>query len=431
VTNVTKFGDENQGSGFKPISPARIEDPDNFCGPMNNILRNINDAANLKDLFLLDPDVIFLNHGSFGATPRPVMEEYQRRQEALERQPVQFLATDLQGYLAEARSALGAFVHADRDDLVYIPNATFGLNIVARSLKLCDGDEVLTTNHEYGACNNVWQFLSRKQGFCYRPQQFPLPLPGDDELVDAVWRMVTPNTRVIYLSHISSSTACEFPVRAICTRAREDGILTVIDGAHSLGQISLNLEEIGADFYFSNAHKWLCSPKGAGFLYARRDQQHLLEPLVVGWGWGEERTVSYGSDFLDYLQWLGTNDLSAYLAVPAAIQFQEKYNWTAVRRQCHDLLQQAVRRICALTGLDSLYADGGRGFHQMAIAPLPRIGDLPALKKALYGEYRVEVPLIEWEGRHFIRVSVQGYNSAADIDALLAALTKLLPLYRA
>ena len=221
-------------------------------------------------------------------------------------------------------------------------------------------------------------------------------------------------------------------MQAICARAREAGILTVVDGAHAPGQIPLDMEAIGADFYCGNAHKWLCSPKGSGFLYTRRDQQHLIEPLVVGWGWGEERTIDYGSDYLDYLQWLGTNDLSAYLAVPAAIHFQEEYDWTAVRdNRCHDLLQEAVQRICVLTGLDSLYPDTGRGFHQMAIAPLPRIRDLLALKAQLYDEYRVEVPLIEWEDRHFIRVSVQGYNTASDIDALLEALAKLLPVYLA
>ena len=398
---------------------------------MNEKLNDVHTADQIKKLFLLDPNVVFLNHGSFGATPRPVFAEYRRWQEAMEWQPVQFLGTDIGDHLAAARAALGDYVHADQDDLAYIPNATFGINIVARSLALGVGDEVLTTNHEYGACDNTWDFLSRKQGFLYQAQKIPLPLPCDSEIVEALWQGVTANTRVIFLSHISSATACEFPVQAVCARAREAGILTVIDGAHAPGQIPLNMEAIGADFYTGNAHKWLCSPKGAGFLYTRRDRQHLIEPLVIGWGWGAKRGVNYGSDYLDYLQWLGTNDLSAYLSVPAAIQFQEAYAWTAVRKRCHELLEEAVERICILTGMDSLYAPSGRGFQQMAIAPLPKISDLLALKGALYKEYRVEVPLIEWEGRHFIRVSVQGYNSVADIDDLLAALKDLLPRFQA
>jgi len=385
----------------------------------------------MKDLFLLDPSVIFLNHGSFGATPRPVFKEYQRWQAALERQPVQFLANDLKDNLAAARASLGKFIHADKDDLVYIPNATFGINVVARSLVLGKGDEVLSTNHEYGACNNVWQFLSRRRGFQYKQQGISLPLSSQKDILETLWQGVTPNTRVIFISHITSVTACEFPVQAICACARQAGILTVVDGAHAPGQIPLDLEAIGADFYVGNAHKWLCGPKGSGFLYARRDKQHLIDPLVVGWGWGDERSLDYGSDFLDYLQYLGTNDLSAYLAVPVAIKFQDQYDWTAVRQRCHDLLVLAVQQICDITGLESPYGGSNQFFHQMAIAPLPNIRDLLVLKAHLYEEYRVEVPFIEWQGRHFVRVSVQGYNTAADIDALLEALKMLLPGYQA
>ncbi|MDX1414655.1 MAG: aminotransferase class V-fold PLP-dependent enzyme [Candidatus Promineifilaceae bacterium] len=383
----------------------------------------------MKELFMLDPDVVFLNHGSFGATPRPVFAEYQRWQANLECQPVQFLANELAGHLQKARASLGEFLNADKDDLVYIPNATFGVNVVSRSLKLGEGDEVLTTNHEYGACNNVWQFLSRKIGFTYKQAEISLPISSDEALVEEVWQGVTPATRVIFISHISSPTACEFPVKAVCSRARESGILTVIDGAHAPGQISLDMQAIGADFYCGNAHKWLCAPKGSGFLYTRREQQSLIEPLVVGWGWGEGRTFSFGSDYLDYLQWLGTNDLSAYLAVPAAIRFQEEHDWPSVRRKCHELLLEALERIGALTGLDSLYL--GDEFHQMATAPLPKIRDLLELKAQLYDAYRIEVPLIEWEDQHFIRISVQAYNTEADIHTLLAALRQLLPIYRA
>ncbi len=380
----------------------------------------------LADLFLLAPDVIFLNHGSFGATPRPVFKIYQAWQRRLERQPVHFLVNELAGHLAEARRALGEFVNSDANDLVFIPNATFGLNVVARSLDLGAGDEVLSTDHEYGACNNVWEFLRRKRGFRYLRQAIPLPLCSQEKIVEQFWRGVTPETRVIFISHISSPTAVRFPVEQICARAREAGILTVIDGAHALGQIPLDLQAIGADFYLSNGHKWLCSPKGSAFLYTRRERQHLVEPLIVGWGWGPERTFSFGSDYLDYLQWLGTNDLSAYLAVPAAIQFQEEHNWPAVRRRCQGLLEDAVERICMATGLGSVYPTADF-FQQMAVAPLPQIKDLPAMKYELYNVYRVEVPLVEWNGRHFIRVSVQGYNSSTDIDVLLSALKSLLP----
>ncbi len=380
---------------------------------------------NLKSLFLLNPAVIFLNHGSFGATPRPVFATYQEWQRRLESQPVQFLANELFQHLADARHALGAYLHAQPDDLVYIPNATFGLNAVARSLHLGPGDEVLTTNHEYGACNNVWRFLSQKRGFTYTAQPIPLPITAEKEMIEAIWQGVTPRTKVIFLSHITSATAMRLPVAAICRRARAAGILTVIDGAHAPGQISLNLPQIGADFYFGNAHKWLMSAKGAAFLYARREVQPMLEPLVVGWGWGPERTVTFGSDFLDYFQWLGTNDLSAYLSVPAALAFQAQQNWAEVQQACHALLQETLPRIATLTGLQSPYPDDSF-YHQMAIAPLPPAVDGAALKAALYSRFHVEIPVTQWEKRPFLRLSIQGYNTPADVDALLDALRQLL-----
>lgn len=379
----------------------------------------------LRELFMLDPNVVFLNHGSFGATPRPVFATYQAWQRQLERQPVAFLTTELEGHLAGARATLGRFVNADADDLVYVPNATHAVNAVARSLALEADDEVLATDHEYGACDNVWRFLSQKRGFTYCRQAIPLREPAG-AMVEALWRGVTPRTKVIFMSHITSPTALRLPVEAICQRARAAGILTVIDAAHAVGQIPLDLAAIGADFYTSNAHKWLCAPKGAGFLYAHREAQRLIEPLIVGWGWGEDRALTFGSDFLDAFQWPGTIDFSAYLSVPAAIRFQEEHNWSAVRARCHEMAGQALDRIGELIGLPGVYA-GDSDYAQMAIAPLPPIGDLPAFKRRLYDDYRIEIPCIQWGDRQFIRISVQGYNTDDDIDALLAALEAVLP----
>jgi len=379
----------------------------------------------LKDLFLLDPDVKFLNHGSFGATPKPVFEAYQSWQRRLERQPVYFIDKELPGFLEEARHVLGKYVNARADDLVYVPNATFGVNVVARSLNLSPGDEVLITDHEYGACVRAWQFMSQKRGFKIIQQPVPLPLSSSEETCELFWQGITERTRVIFISHISSPTAQRLPVEAICARAREAGIMTVVDGAHAPGQIPLDRQAIGADFYTGNGHKWLCSPKGSAFLYTRPERQSLIEPLVVGWGWGEDRIFSFGSDYLDYLQWLGTNDVAAYLAVPAAIQFQDENDWPIVRERCHELLEQAIRRICSLTGMRSVYLSDA-DYHQMAIAPIPFQGDLDGLKQRLLGEYRIEIPLIAWDDGHFIRVSVQGYNDQADIDSLLEALVEIL-----
>lgn len=379
----------------------------------------------LRSLFQLDRDVVFLNHGSFGATPRPVLDVYQAWQRRLERQPVHFLATELPDLLAEARTVLAEYVGAAADDVAFIPNATFGVNLIARSLTLGPGDEVLTTDHEYGACNRVWQFLSQKQGFVYKQQSIPLPAAAPEEIAAQFWLGVTERTKVIFISHISSATAVQFPIEQICARARQAGILTIIDGAHTVGQIPLDMAAIDADFYLSNAHKWLCSPKGSAFIYARHDLHHLLDPLVVSWGWGEDKQFSCGSNLLDYLQWMGTSDPSAYLTVPAAIAFQAEHQWLDVRRQCHTLLQDALGRIEAFTGLASPYPDD-RFYHQMAVAPLPTVTDLAVFKEQFYDSYRVEVPFTEWQGSQFVRISVQGYNMPSDIDALLDALRSCL-----
>lgn len=375
--------------------------------------------------YLLDPNVIFLNHGSFGATPRAVFETYVRWQRRLEWQPVQFLGTELAGHLAEARSALGDYLHAAPDDLVYIPNATFGVNIVARSLRLSAGDEVLGTDHEYGACDRVWRYLSQQRGFTYRRQSLPLPLGTDEDTVNRLWQDVTGRTKVIFLSHITSPTAVRLPVAAICARARAAGILTVIDGAHAPGQIDLDLPALDADFYTGNAHKWLSSPKGAAFLYVRRDAQPLVEPLVVGWGWEAEPGMSYGSRFLDLQQWLGTGDFSAYLSVPAAIRFQVEHDWAAVRHTCHRLAREAIDGIGRLTGLPGIYGDES-GYHQMAAAPLPPSTDIAALKRRLLDDFCIEIPCLRWNEQPFIRVSIQAYNTTDDVTALLQALSVLL-----
>ncbi len=214
---------------------------------------------NLRSLFLLNSDVTFLNHGSFGATPIPVFEVYQKWQRVLEYQPVRFLGRDIFQHLDTSRFALGKYLHADKDDLVYFPNPTFAVNAVARSLKLTPEDEVLTTNHEYGACKNTWHFLSQKQNFQLIEQPIDLPVTTQEEILTQFWQGVTPRTKVIFISHITSATALRLPIEAICSRARKAGILTIIDGAHAPGQISLDMQEIDADFYIGNCHKWLYS----------------------------------------------------------------------------------------------------------------------------------------------------------------------------
>jgi isopenicillin-N epimerase len=387
-------------------------------------------TRDLKSLFLLDPKVIFLNHGSFGAAPRPVFEAYQSWQRRLERQPVRFIAREMLGYLQSARQNLGSYLHAPPDDLVFVPNATFALNIVARSLDLQPGDEILTSDHEYGACNNLWDFICQKTGAHYVQQPIPLPVSDPSQIVEQLWRGVTPHTKIIFLSHISSPTALKFPVEEVCRRARQAGLLTLIDGAHAPGQIPLDLQAIQPDFYVGNCHKWMLSPKGAGFLYTRPERQNMLEPLVVSWGWGENCPYDAGSRYLNLLEWWGTKDPAAYLSVPAAIQFQQAHDWEQVRQECRELAIKTRRRIDALTGLAPIYpepnSNGYLWFQQMVSVRLPDPIDTQALSRKLYDEYRIEVPFQHWHGHNFMRLSFQGYNDPADAEALLDALQILL-----
>jgi len=380
----------------------------------------------LKEHFLLDPDIVFLNHGSYGAAPKPVFEAYQNWQRRLERQPVLFLGRELPELMRESRAALGEYLNADPDDLVYIPNATHGINIVARSLDLRAGDEVLTTDHEYGACDYTWEFNCSRAGATYIHQPIPLPVHTEAEIVEQFWQGVTPRTKLIYLSHITSPTALRLPVEEICHRAREQGILTVIDAAHAPGQIPFDLHALGADIVFGNCHKWMLAPKGSAFLYVRGDVQDLINPLVISWGTHPTPDIATGSRFIDILQWTGTKDPTAALTVPTAIQFMQDHNWEEVRARCHGLLRQAIERICDLTGLPPLYALDSDFYSQMGIAPLPS-SNLVELKSRLYEEHKIEVPLVEWQDRHFVRISIQGYNTQADVDTLLNALKILLP----
>ena len=375
----------------------------------------------LRDHFLLDPNIIFLNHGSFGATPKPVFEEYQRWQMELEREPVEFLGRRHDELMFNSRKILGDYLGTDAQNLVYVQNVTIAINIIARSLELGPDDEVLTTSHEYGAMDRTWRFFSKERDFLYKIQQ--VNLTSREEFVESFWQGVTEKTRVIFLSHITSPTATIFPVQEIIRRAQERGIITIIDGAHVAGQWPLNLDELGADFYGGNLHKWLCAPKGAGFLYARPEMQHLLKPLVVSWGYESEKPS--GSEFIDHHEWWGTRDVSAFLSVPAAIEFQKMHDWQSVRKNCHELAYETWTRINSLTEIKPLH-NFSDWFAQMTVSSLPPETDILVMKERLFDGYRIEIPLIDWNGHKLIRLSVQGYNTQDDLDALIHALERLL-----
>jgi isopenicillin-N epimerase len=379
----------------------------------------------MREHFLLDPDVVFLNHGSFGACPQEVFADYQRWQLELERNPVEFLGRRSGELLTWARQRLAAYLGTTANDLVFVPNATTGVNTVAQSLKLQAGDEVLTTDHEYGACDATWQRACAAAGAHYRRVEIPLPFEAD-AWAARLLAAITPRTRLIFASHISSTTALVFPVAALCAAARQRGVLTLIDGAHAPGHLTLDLESIGADFYTGNCHKWLCAPKGSAFLHVRPQHQAQVEATVVSWGYLAEASGHTGFDAYTgstplqrRLQWQGTRDIAAFLAVPAAIAFQQRHGWPVWRLRSHAMACETRRRVGQRNGLPAIAADGDYG--QMVPIPV-RASDAEGLRRHLFERHRIEVPVTQHGPHTFVRLSVQAYNTQADLDTLVDAL---------
>jgi isopenicillin-N epimerase len=389
--------------------------------------------AALRSDFLLEPGTVFLNHGSFGACPRPVLAAQRRWQDEMERNPVQFLARRSGALLADARQALATWLGAPAQDLAFVPNATHGVNIVAQSLRIAPGDEVLTTDHEYGACVATWQRVCERVGARLRTVRVPLPFEPAD-FVAALMAAVTPRTRLIFASHITSTTALVFPVAALVAAARARGVPVLVDGAHAPGQVPLALDALGADFTTGNLHKWLCAPKGAAFLHVRREHHARILPPVHSWGDLDEAAhlpqmqAITGSDTLQRrLQWQGTRDLSAFLAVPDAIAYQQAHDWPAQQARCRALLEASAARIAARNGMAPIAA-GADAAPQMRAIPVraparPEVAE--RLRAILFERHRIEVPVTLHGTRSFVRVSVQAYNEEADLAALEAALAEV------
>ncbi len=352
----------------------------------------------MREHFLLDPDVVYLNHGSFGACPRPVFERYQAWQRELEREPTQFIAHRLPELLEQARAALGAFVGADADDLTFVQNAGTGVNMAARALDLQPGDEVLATDLEYGACDLMWQWLCERTGAHYIRAE-----------IGKLFEQRSERTRAVFLSHITSETALLLPIEEIIAKARAEGLVTIVDGAHAVAQVDLDLSTLGADFYAGNCHKWLCAPKGAGFLYVQPGWQARIDGTIVSWGYGEPST------FLSRTEQQGTRDSAAYLAVADAIAFQREHD---VRKERVALAREARRELCALLGTEPLAPDAQ--ILQMASVRLPELH--LDLSQRLFDEHRIEIPTMGPGRDDLLRISIAPYTEREDVERLLDAL---------
>ena len=382
----------------------------------------------MKQMFMIEPGLIFLNHGSFGACPKPVLDRYQAWQREVEQNPVEFLSRKSGELLYESRYALATYLNVNASDLAFVTNSTTGVNIVARSLRLKPGEEVITSDHEYGACDNIWEHICKAQGAKYKKVTIPLPF-NPKTFVDTILKAVTEKTRIIFLSHVTSATALIFPLGELCEMARNRNIITVIDGAHAPAFIDLNLDDLEADFYTGNCHKWLCAPRGSAFLYVRPEHHHLVESNVISWGYSEaseesnEHVAYTGSSILERrLQWLGTRDISAFLTVPFAIAFQNENNWAGLRKKCCMLAVDTMQEICSILGSQPVCSSHVLG--QMVVIPIPPI-DPFYLKWTLFEQYRIEIPVTAHGQNLFLRLSVQAYNSAEELEILKKAVKKI------
>lgn len=374
----------------------------------------------------LDSGIDFLNHGSFGACPSVVLEAQQRVRERLEREPVSFMLRELEPALDAARAALAQLVGADADDLAFVTNATTGVNTVLRSLSFAAGDELLTTDHVYNACNNALAFVAEQARAKVVVAKVPFPLRSAQQVVDAVLAAVTPRTRLALIDHVTSPTALIFPVATLVAELEQRGVDTLIDGAHAPGMVPLELNALGAAYYTANCHKWLCAPKGAAFLHVRRDRQQQVRPLVISHGATAPRPDR--SRFRQELDWVGTDDPSAYLTVPDAIRFLQQLlpgGLEALLAHNHALALQARGVLCTALGIEPPAPDEMLG--SMVTLPLPAdlvpaaaAAGMDPLQELLFRQHGVEVPVFVWPSseRRWLRFTAQAYNQLGQYQRL-------------
>ncbi len=384
--------------------------------------------TSLKSKFLLNPDIHYLNHGSFGACPRPVFEEYQRWQLELERNPIDYFTRQLKGLfgkeasgpLEKARTDLAQFVNADAEGMIFTPNVTIALNAIANSIQLNAHDEVLTTDHEYGTIIATWSRKCKQTGAVLKQVEIDLPVSTQTEFIDYFWKQVTSRTKVILMSHITSATALVLPVKEICERARHAGIITVIDGAHAVGHLDLDILDIAADFYTSNCHKWLLTPKGTAFLYVHPSQRDRFQPLVISWA-----EINQPSFSLRHEMW-GTRDMAAFLSIPKALEFRQINDWSNRAAEARKIVLEYRVKFAALCERDLICNETWLG--QMASILLPANTKPFELWNYLWDEFKIEAMITKWQDEPILRLGFNAYNSRNEMDLLFQALSSFYKL---
>lgn len=398
---------------------------------------NIHQPAADPKHWLLDPEITFLNHGSFGACPKPVLEAQREWRARLERNPLQFLARDLETAIDAARATLAQFVGTETEDLVFVPNATTGVNSVLHSLRFEPGDELLTTNLEYNACRNALNFIADRSGARVVVADVPFPLRSADEITAPILERVTDRTKLALIDHVTSHTALVLPIAKLIGELNARGVETLIDGAHAPGMVALNIKQLQPTYYTGNCHKWLCAPKGAAFFYVRRDRQKLIRPLVISHGANSARTDR--SRFLIEFGWTGTGDPSAFLSVPEAIRFMGSSlpgGWPEIMSHNRSLALAARKILCSALAIPEPCPEEFIG--SLASVPIPAATSadewprLPRneypLQGRLLAKHRIEVPVVSWPAvpKRLLRISAQLYNSLPQYELLAKALMEEL-----
>ncbi|BAY16506.1 isopenicillin-N epimerase [Anabaenopsis circularis NIES-21] len=382
-----------------------------------------------QELWSLDDNVVFLNHGSYGACPKAVLRMQQSLRSQLEQDPVNFFGRQWEPLLDNARSKLAAFINADVQDLVFVPNATTGVNSVLRSLTFSPDDEILTTNHEYNACRNALNFIASRTGARVVVAKIPFPLESPEQIIAAVLEKVSAKTRLALLDHITSQTGVIFPMQQLVKELQARGVETLIDGAHAPGMISLNMQEIGATYYSGNCHKWLSAPKGAAFLYVQRDKQPEIHPLTISHGANSPRTDK--SRFQLEFDWTGTDDPTGYMCVPEAIAFMSSLlpgGWLELMQRNHQLVLQARQLLCKELEVQPPCPEEMIG--SMAVVPIPVSLENCShvwLHDELFDQFGIQVQVVPWQESPgmLIRISAQIYNTLEQYQYLATALKNL------
>lgn len=376
----------------------------------------------MKDLFLLSDDITFLNFGSFGACPKEIFDDHIQWQILLEKEPVQFITVDGYKYVRHSINVLADYLNCDPGNLIYVPNPTHAINILAKNLSLEKDDEILTTSLEYGAMDRTWDYFCKKNGARYIQHAISLPIQSKEEFLYEFWKGYSEKTKIIFISQITSSTALIIPVKEICDEAKKRGLITIVDGAHVPGHIQLDLNDLNADFYTGACHKWMMTPKGSSFLFAKEEFHSQLDPLIISWGY---KSISPSeSIYFDYHQFNGTRDFTPYLSIPTAIEFMKKYNWKEVSDHCKLKVLENAPKLFSFLNTIPLAPLTKDFFGQICSAEI-KTNEPENLQRLLFEKFKIEIPIMRHREKKYIRFSYQAFNKDSDIDYLIEALSSI------